>query len=211
MGNQAFRWRAFVSFLLFFSFLLSALSGSVLFLRPEGSLAAWSGWSALGLEKNAWEGLHAVSVFVFLLSAIGHLFYNWRPLVAGLRKGKAGKTHAWGESAAALLLAGLLLAGTLGKWLPIRWIVDLRAWFKSGSAVVRVAPPVADAESRTLAELGRQIGMDEARLLAAAAAAHIRVESPAQTLADVACKNGLSPEDVYILLGGKRSANPSDK
>ena len=55
---------------------------------------------------------------------------------------------------------------------------------------------------RTLAELCPLLGMDEARLLAAARSAGIRVDSPAQTLAEVAKKNGLSPEKVYILLGG---------
>jgi hypothetical protein len=217
MGKNTFRWRAFVSFLLFFTFLLSALSGFVLFLRPEGTLAAWSGWSALGLDKQGWEALHAVAVVAFILGVIGHLAFNWRVLQAyGRRKTAQAaallrETGACRELFAALLLTGLLLAAILGRWFPARGILDLRAWFKGGAGVIRVMPPVADAGMRTLAELCPLLGIDEPRLLAAAAAADIRVDRLDQTLADVADKNGLSPEDVYILLGGKRSENPGDQ
>ena len=206
MNNRSFRWRAFVSFILLGSFLLSALSGVILFLRPEGSLAAWSGWSALGLDKKDWEALHAVAIFFFLLWAAGHVAFNGRALVAYCRRraGQAQGANRFRELFAAALLTGLVVTASLGRWLPARWIVDLRAWFKSGAAVLDLLPPVAAAEQRTLAELGRPLGMDGARLLAAARASGIRVESLAQTLAEVARVNGLSPEKVYIALKGKR-------
>jgi hypothetical protein len=210
MGNTPFRWRAFVSFLLFFTFVLSAVSGVVLFLRPEGTLAAWSGWSVLGLDKKEWEALHAVAILFFLLGAIGHLAFHWRALRAYCRRTTAHAAAtlrgagACRELAVALLLSALVLVAALGRWFPARMITDLRAWFKDGAGRVRVLPPVADAGMRTLAELCPLLGMDQPRLLAAARSAGIRVESSAQTLAEVAHKNGLSPEEVYILLGGKR-------
>jgi hypothetical protein len=203
MSQPTFHLRPFVSFLLLFSFLLSALSGVALFLRPEGSLAAWVGWSALGLDKKEWEGLHATAVVMLFLGAALHLALNWRPLLAYCRRGAAGRTPAWREGGAALLLAVLLLAGTLGKWLPMRRLIELRARFKGGAGLVRVAPPMADAESRTMAEWARFLGLDEARLLAAARAANLRVAGPGQTLAEVAERNGLSPEKVFRLLSGK--------
>lgn len=217
MSKTIFRWRAFVSFLLLFAFLLSALSGVILFLRPEGSLAAWSGWSVLGLEKKDWEALHAVAVILFFLGVIVHLSFNWRSLLAYCR-GRTAQAAALlrgmgacRELFAALLLSGLLFAATLGRWFPARGILDLRTWFKGGAGVIRIMPPVADAGMRTLAELCPLLGMDESRLLAAARSAGIRVESPAQTLADVAKKNGLSPQEAYILLGGKGTADPGEK
>ncbi len=203
MSDNIFRWRAFVSFLLLFSFLLSALSGVVLFLRPEGSLAAWSGWSVLGLGKKQWEELHAVMVLLFLAGAVAHLLYNWRGLAAHCRRRReqvASLLRARGgcrELFAALLLSVLALAAAQGGWLPARWLFSLRAAFKSGPVGGASQPPVADAQTRTLAEIGRLLGLDEAGLLSAAAAVGIRVESPAQTLEDIARKNGLSPQEVY--------------
>jgi hypothetical protein len=217
MGKNTFRWRAFVSFLLLFSFLLSGISGVILFLRPEGSLAAWSGWALLGLDKRGWEAVHAVAIVYFLLGAGVHLAFNGRALLAYCRR-KTGLiaaarrgTGACRELALALLLSALVLAAALGGWIPARWIIEMRAGFKSGAGAVNVPPPVVDAEQRTLAELCPLLGTDESRLLAVARRAGIRVDSPAQTLADVARKNGLSPEEVYILLGGKEFADPGEK
>ena len=206
MKNNTFRWRVFISFFLAGTFLLSAVSGIILFLRPEGSLAAWTGWSLLGLDKKGWEGLHAAAIFFFLLSAVTHLAYNWRALLAYCRRrGEQGKgTGRCREFAAALLLASLLLAGALGNWPPLRWIVDLRGAFKSGAAVVAVPPPVAAAEKMTLAELCPLLGVSGEELLAAARRSGIRVEGLGQTLEEAAEKNGLSPEKAFVLLGAKK-------
>jgi hypothetical protein len=202
MNNKNFRLRVFVSFFLLFSFLLSAVSGIVLFLRPEGSLAAWTGWSALWLDKKEWEAVHAVAIFFFFLCAAVHLAYNWRALFAYCRRRwEHGKgSGRFRELIAALLLSGMLLIATLGKWFPVQWIVDLRGVFKGGAAVVKVVPPVPDAEKLTLAEFGPRLGMDDSQLLAAACAAGIQVEALSQTLAEVAEKNHLTPEKVFILL-----------
>ena len=210
MAKNSFRWRAFVSLLLLLSFLLSALSGVILFLRPEGSLAAWSGWSALGLDKKDWEELHAVAIVFFLACSLCHLAWNWRALLAYCRRKKeetASVLRGPGggrELVAALLLSGLVLAAALCRWPPARWIAGLRAGFKSGAGIVAVRPPAADVERLTMAELCPLLGMDEPRLLAVARAAGIRVENSAQTLAAVARVNGLSPEKVYAALKGKR-------
>jgi hypothetical protein len=205
MANKFFRFRAFISFFLAFTFLLSALSGIVLFLRPEGSLAAWTGWSALGLDKKGWEALHLVSIVLFFMCAIAHLAYNWRTLFAYClrKKQKAGRISNWGECIAALLLAGLVVAGTLGQWLPWCWIVDMRGMFKSGMVVMKMAPPAADAEKRPLAELCILLGTSEGQLQETARRNHIRVENMDQTLAEVAIKNNTTPEKIFILLKTK--------
>jgi hypothetical protein len=207
--NRTFRWRAFISFLLLFSFLLSALSGVLLFARPEGSLAAWTAWSALGLDKKQWEGVHVVSVFLFFFSVLVHLVFNWRALTAYCRRRKeqAGTSFKnpgrWREFSAAALLAVLLLIATLLKWAPAQWLVDLRGAYKSGSPYVAATPPSADADKLSLAKLCPLLGIDEAQLLAAARRSHIRVESLAQTLAEGAMANSTTPEKVFILLKTK--------
>jgi uncharacterized membrane protein len=202
MNKNSFRWRAFVSFFLLLTFLLSALSGVVLFLRPEGSLASWTGWAALGLDKKGWEGLHVVAIFFFLLFALIHLACNWRILLAYCRRRRdqAAGSGRFRELLAALLLFSLLLAGTLGMWRPLRWIVDLRAWFKGGAAVVAAAPPAADAEKLTLAALCPLLGFRGDELLENARRKRLRVESLSQTVAEVAKLNGSTPEKVFILL-----------
>jgi len=53
-GFSLFRPRRLVTNLLLLSFLASAISGVILFFRPEGSLARWIGWSVLALDKKQW-------------------------------------------------------------------------------------------------------------------------------------------------------------
>ncbi len=205
MARKIFRWRAFASLFLALMFLLSAVSGILLFLRPEGSLAAWTGWSALGLDKKGWEALHAVSIFFFLICAVVHLANNWRALLAYCRR-RQEQTAAGGrfrELAAALVLTGLLLAGTLRQWPPLRWLVDWRGIFKSGTTIMEIAPPAANAEKLTLAGLCPLLGVEENELLDTASRQDLSVESLEQTLAEVAVRNGVSPEEVYLRLGGK--------
>ena len=138
----SFRFRAFGVFWLTFSFLLSALSGAILFLRPEGSLATWTGWTALGLNKKQWEGVHAVFVLTLVVSAAIHLLYNWRPLLAycRLKKDKI-RTVSQGLAAcrefiAAALLTATVLIGAMGEWLPVHWIARLarsiQKWRRAG-------------------------------------------------------------------------------
>jgi len=197
MANSLFRFRPFIAFFLVLSFLLSALSGIILFLRPEGTLAAWTGWSALGLNKKQWEALHAFSVFFFILGVLIHLVYNWRPLIGYIRRFSR-------EFVVALLLLGLTVLVSLQGWPPGRWLADLRGAFKSGTAEAGgqtiVQPPVVDADKLTLTALCPLLGMDETRLLAAARRNNIKVAHLRQTLAEVARLNGLTPEQAFKLL-----------
>lgn len=203
-SKKVFRLKVFVAFALTFFFVLSSISGIILFMRPEGSLAAWTGWSALGLDKKQWEGVHAVSVFLFFMIALFHLVYNWRVLISYLRNrkkqpgGLSGYIASFREFIAALLLVGIIFWGAMKKWPPLGWIADLRATFKSGQPVARVQPPVADAEKLTLAELSRLFGVKEERFLAAAGESKLRIKHLGQSLAEAARQNGLTPEEIFI-------------
>ena len=203
---NAFRFRAFTAFWLAFSFFLSVLSGLILFLRPEGSLAAWTAWTALGLNKKQWEGVHTVFVFVLLISASIHLLYNWRVLTAYCRQKKKqfGRVFkgmaAFRELFAAALLTVLVLIGTIGEWLPYQWLSGWRGAFKSGSALVTLTPPVADADKLSLAVLCALSGISEQRVLRNAGAKGLQLNALSETLSDIAKKNRMSPEKVYGLL-----------
>ncbi|MFH2108490.1 MAG: DUF4405 domain-containing protein [Chrysiogenia bacterium] len=203
---NAFRFRAFSAFWLAFSFFFGVLSGLVLFLRPEGSLAAWTGWSALGLNKKQWEGLHTVFVFVLLISASIHLLYNWRVLTAycRLKKEQFGRffkgTAVFRELIAAALLTGLVLVGAINEWLPYRWLSVWRGKFKSGSALAIITPPVADADKLSLANLCALSGISEQQVLSNAVAKGLQFSALSETLSAIAKKNRMSPEKIYGLL-----------
>jgi len=196
-----------VSCLLLFATLLSATSGVALYVRPEGSLAALTGWSLLGLSKQDWEAVHSVAVFFFLLSAAWHLVLNWRPLLAHFRlrarEGDGAMRLRLREPVLALAVVVLLLVGTLRGWAPLRLIADGRRSFKGGAAVLEITPPAPDAETLTLRELCSRLGVGPNELLATARRNGVRVDDLDQTLADVGAQSGLSPQDAYRRLAGK--------
>ena len=74
-------WRAMTSVFIASSFLLLLVSGAVLFISPPGRVANWSNWRMIGLTKHDWIGVHTWFAAVFVLTAVFHLIFNFRPLV----------------------------------------------------------------------------------------------------------------------------------
>ncbi len=207
VAGRAIRLRSVVSCLLLFATALSATSGVALYVRPEGSLATWTGWSLLGLDKQDWEAVHSVAVVFFLLAATWHLVLNWRPLLAHFRIRARRQDSATRlrvqEPVLALAVVVLLLVGTLRGWAPLRLIADGRRSFKGAATALVITPPAPDAETLTLRELCPRLGVGPDELLDTARRNGVRVDDLDQTLADVGATSGLSPQDAYRRLAGK--------
>jgi hypothetical protein len=206
--SNGFRFRSFISLLLFLSFSFSAFSGLVLYMRPEGSLANWLGWSVLGMDKKQWEGMHAVLVLVFFSSALFHLVFNWKALAGYWRRQKtplAGMFRGMGlakESIAALVLMAVIFTGSLLRWPPFSSLVNLRTAIKNGIYLNIIRPPVADAEQLTVAELCAAAGIPESQALGNAGVNGVQIMSLSETIGTVARRNRLTPEKVFIFLKG---------
>ncbi|MFO7692135.1 MAG: DUF4405 domain-containing protein [Vicinamibacterales bacterium] len=216
-GFSAFRPRRFVANLLLLSFLVSAVSGVVLFLRPEGSLARWVGWSVAGLDKKHWEAVHIVGVGAFLLVALVHVWYNRRPLVAYVRE-RASATGWPGrvvaptvELLAASAVMAAIVAGTLAEWQPGAAVMALRTAMRDGAFATVTPPPLADADRLTLAELCARESVPEPEALRNARVHGIAVPATSLSLGAIARANNRTPEAVYRALIGRaaiRSAVP---
>jgi hypothetical protein len=208
----AFRLRRFVTFLLLLSFAAGAVSGVVLFVRPEGGIARWVGWSALGLDKRQWEATHIAFVLTFLLSSVAHIWYNWRPLVAYLGRGasrrglSAGRLVPSVEFVLALGLTALVAYATLGERPPVTAVLQLRADIKDGKFVTVTPPPVAEAERLTVVQLSRRVSVSEAQMVSNARRRGIIIRDTSAPISRIALEHQLSPEEVYEALQG--SARP---
>ena len=102
-----FQWRAFVTLFVTLSFVLIAASGIVLYVSPPGRVAHWSLWTLGGLDKEAWQGVHTVFAFLFVLAGAFHLYFNWRVFWSYLRSRLAAGIRMKRELA---LAAGLVVA-----------------------------------------------------------------------------------------------------
>jgi len=151
--DQPFRFRRFFSLITALSFMLAALSGLILYLRPEGSLARWVGWQVLGLDKKQWEELHTVMVFVFVIVAFIHLIFNSKSLIQYMKAAPFFLRRINVEIGYALGVVVLFFVLSIYNLPPASWIFQGRELFKDGEAVLKVSPPVPDADKRTVSEL----------------------------------------------------------
>jgi hypothetical protein len=200
--------RRLVNAALSLSFLVAAVSGIVLFLRPEGSLARWTGWAVFGLDKKRWEAVHIVFVLVFLIGSLAHVWLNWRLLVTSILA-RASKLSArscrvpvaW-EFVAALGIMLFAFSAAMIPWQPAAALNGLRALIKDGKFAVKVLPPVTDADKLTVRELCKAVSLDEQRAVAQARVRGIEIGDPSQTIAAIAQEHHVTPEAVYIALRG---------
>jgi hypothetical protein len=214
-GSSRFRLRRFATAILALSFLGTALSGGVLYLRPEGSLARRVGWSVLGFDKPQWEALHIVFVAVFALVSALHLYYNWRQLAAMMGLGVAsglGARHAapHRELLAAAVLLALVGYGTLAGLPPFSSLLHLRSEIKDGRLVSTAARPDDDPGRLTLVEVGRRASLSEEQIVSNAQQRGITIRDRSATVGAIAREHDLSPAEVFAAMSGAPVEAPQE-
>lgn len=154
MQKEGFKWRSFVSFGMFFSFLIMAISGLLLYIAPPGRVFRWINWQLLWIDLSQWQALHTLFSYLFLGFAISHVFsMNWKILFSYFtRKTKEGLRRKK-ELISSSIVIILFIAGSLLNFQPFKVVMDLgneasSLWGKSIDY-----PPVAHAEEMTLEEI----------------------------------------------------------
>lgn len=198
--QRPFQWRAFVSVLTTFVFVMLCVTGVALFLTPPGRVANWTGWELAGLSKHQWTDLHNLAGLVFFIIAVVHIILNWRPLLGYFKSRMPRKLAIRREWALALLLSAGVVLGTLWGIAPISSFLAWRESIKLGWEQPGEQAPIPHAELLTLRELADQVeGLDLAQILANLEAKQIPVDSPDLTLGDLAASRGITPNALFHL------------
>jgi hypothetical protein len=196
-NSGGFRLRPFISLALFFNFVMIALSGLALYLRPEGSVARWTGWALLGLDKKSWEGVHAIFCITFVMVAVVHLGLNWKTLIRYLReKAESGLRLRW-EWVAALALMGSIMVLSVLRVSPFYKVMELRSKIKDGKGVVQIEAPEPGFENRSLAAASAYLDLDVNKVMERLRGRGLAVPSPSLPLEEIARLNRLSPQELY--------------
>lgn len=207
--KKGFQFRAFVSVLTGFSFLVVTLSGVVLFFSPQGRIANWSDWTFWGVDKHQWGDLHTCFSALFVLAAAAHIWLNRRPLITYFAaKIQTARTFRI-EWIAAAALCGLFVWGSWRPFMPFSSLLDLGARFKYRTVALEEKPPIPHAELLTIAELANQADMETETLLQRLRAHQIEAES-SDIFGDVAEKAGLSPSALFTIAQGKADSPRSE-
>jgi len=79
--------RRVITLTVLLSFVFLALSGIMLFLRPQGRVAYWSGWTLLGLSKDQYSAIHTTFMVLFLTVGVWHIGLSPEEIIDLLNEG----------------------------------------------------------------------------------------------------------------------------
>lgn len=196
--ENGFKLRNFISLLITFSGLLMIVSGVVAYVMPEGRIAYWTDWRYLSLAKEQWGTIHTVLGFVFFLSTLFHVFYNWSALMTYL-KDRVKKTFCMRkELLAAIIVTVLCTHGSIAGVPPFTSIMDLgkmakKTWYAGQD----VHPPFPHAEIMTLKQLTSKLNLNLDGSLAYLHEQGFTEADGKSTLKDLVERNELSPGQVF--------------
>ena len=205
MKNKPFNMRSMTAFLVTAAFLLSAVTGIVLFIVPQGRIANWVDWRFVGMLKDEWANIHITFGLLFLIFGILHLYpYNWPIFKAYLAKRTAGRLdyrRPRKEFVVASVLSVLLVVGAAANLPPVSYLFDFNTWAKDAWVVSKdYEPPFGHAEELSLTSFAKKMNMDVDAAMTELRAKGLTFDGPRQSIGEIAKANGASAMDVYMLI-----------
>lgn len=182
------------------TFVLEVVTSVVLYIVPHGRVAYWADWHLLGLSKTQWANQHINLGVLFLLAALFHIFYNWKPIVAYLRNKAQEFRVVTASFNVALLLSLVVAVGTYFEIPPMSTVIAFSDSIKDNAAKAYGEPPYGHAELSPLKLFTKKQGLDLDQSLALLQQAGIIVQDSSLPLIDIASANNLSPQQLYSLI-----------
>jgi len=199
-------WRAMTSILIATSFLLLLISGVVLFVSPPGRVANWTDWRMIGLSKHGWIDVHTWFGAVFVLTAVFHLMFNFRPLLNYFRDRMTRRLGWRWEWVAAVAVCGGVFAGVQTRIPPFSNLLNLGERVKWSWEDPRAAAPQPHAELLSLEELASQAKLPYETAVERLEARGFKAIQPDTVVQDMARANGVSAQRVYEIIQGQSGA-----
>ena len=189
--------RKTVSLTSLLSFILLLITSISVYIKPQGKIANWANWEALGLDKGQWEALHTNLGILFIVACLIHTVLNWNCIMAYL-KNKAKKGWIFtGDFSIALFITLAITLMTLFELPPISAIQTLGESLKAAAVDQYGTPPYGHAEDSTVQTFCRRTRTDLNVAMENLAAAKLESVSEEATLSEIAKANGLTPQQVY--------------
>jgi hypothetical protein len=195
MQDKGFKWRTFISFGMFFSFLIMAITGLILYIAPPGRVFRWTDWHFMFIDLSGWQALHTLFSYLFIGLAISHIFsMNWKVLISYFTRKTSEGLKRKKELFFSSLLIVILIAGTLINVQPFKVVMDVGHKASAFWGKTIDYPPVAHIEKMNLTEIASKIlniTFDEYQVRIEAAG--YKFTSHDQTLEQAAKQNRIPP------------------
>ncbi|MCW8914384.1 MAG: DUF4405 domain-containing protein [Magnetovibrio sp.] len=194
-------YRAMTSLVTTWAFVVSTVTGVVLYITPQGRIANWVVWDLWSLTKEAWGELHIIFSIVFVVVGVAHLIYNWKPFKNYMSERAQGHIHVKRTVYGSLAIAAVFFGLSLGNLPPASWVFDLEDTIKSSWIISPdFEPPFGHAEDVPLSGFAKRQFIDLKAAKAALAAAGIQVPDQRMKLKDIAAINAITPMDIYMVI-----------
>ena len=201
MANAKFNFRGFTSLLTTFSFLISLVSGIVLYFPPQGKVAHWVNWTFWGLDKDTWGAVHINSSLVFFIIVMWHIYYNWKLLIGYIKKRTQMALNLKTETLTALILSVFIVVASLYDIPPfgtiMKWNEDIKDFW---AAKADSQPPIPHAEAMTVSEFCEKLNIPIERFENRAKQYGWDVKSRSDTIQEIAERSDMAPADIYKAL-----------
>ena len=203
-------FRKITSLTSFFSFIVLIITSVVLYIVPQGRVAYWADWTMLGLSKEQWGDMHICTGVLFLVISVLHIWLNWKPILAYLKK-KAGEANFTSPAFfISLILTLFVTFGTLLNLPPMKQVLEFCQYFQAQGAAKYGIPPYGHAELSPLNIFCKRMGLDVDKAAASIKKAGIELESSKDSIKSIANKAGLTPKELHeIILKDQQQNNPS--
>ena len=199
MRNK-FNFRAWTSLILVWTFILLIVSGTVLFVSPAGRISNWTNWRMGALTKSQWQSIHTLTAIAFLVGGLFHLLkFNWKVFWAYARKKGDNGWQYRKELAASIVLVVVVMTGTIIGIPPFSSVMSAGETVKNSWSTPDNEPPVPHLELLTLRQVSERLQIQPDALASKLVQRGIVLAGIEQSLADLAKRNGRSPQEIYSL------------
>lgn len=192
------RMKRTISLTALMTFILLSITSVVLSVTPRGSVAFWTDWHFWGLTRNQWINIHITNGFLFLAVIVGHIYYNLKPIIHYMRNREKALIVATKEFNVALLLSFSLLMLTFHEVTPASWIIEANQYYKNKTSQQYRTLPYGYAKHSSITAFLIKTGYNPDKAMQRLKNAGIHVDSPAQTMSDIADKNKISPITLFL-------------
>jgi hypothetical protein len=175
------------SLTLSFSGLVMLVTSIVLYLGPAGHVGHFCPWTCMGLSRHHWGALHLNSGILFCLAMAVHTWLNWPLLMAYLKKQKS--KHANVPLAVSLVLTLYVCVGGYYELPPMGQLLGIARACRMSSIQEYGSPPYGTAADYPVTHIARYMGWDPKQAINKLASNRITVQSPQQSLSDLARTN----------------------
>lgn len=198
MAAKKFNKRAFISLITLFLSIAVLLTGIILLIMPDATLAYWNKWTFLNLEKNEWESFHAVVSIYFTTIIIFHIIENWKPMMSYMKSKTNENFKHKRELIFSSIISVLIVIGSFTNS-PVSMITDIFEPISESWYTKKHQPPFEDAQGLPLKLLIKVQELDEKNVNQVLKDLKINYSS-GKSLEDIAEVNNISSRELYNLI-----------